>query len=212
MTNQILKTFVIFVLCFLVCPPITAQPEINIKELVLKSEVFNNTRSIRILLPPGYNKPANRNKKYPVFYFTDGLPAFDSPAWNVPGTVNDLWEKGLIREFIFVGIDNGGSTKEATNPVVDRASEYIPYPDPTWTSDPAPKPMGKMFPEFLFNEVMPLVKQSYRVKSGGAKYRPCRSILWWSCCFIYCHKLSRKNRICSYRKPLTPNWRRTAPC
>jgi hypothetical protein len=36
------------------------------------SKIFNNTRSIRVLLPPGYDAAANRSERYPVLYMLDG--------------------------------------------------------------------------------------------------------------------------------------------
>lgn len=145
---------------------VVSTPTPSIIELELESHVFDNTRTIRVLLPPGYHAKENEDRDYPVFYFTDGLAAFDAPAWNVPGVVTKLWEQENIQDFIFVGIDNGCSTQESTNPLVDRASEYLPYPDPTWTTSPLPEPKGQQFPAFLFDEVMPLVEGAVRAKTG----------------------------------------------
>ena len=44
----------------------------------LTSRIFNNTRSIRVLLPPGYDAPENRFKRYPVLYLLDGQNLFDA--------------------------------------------------------------------------------------------------------------------------------------
>ena len=129
--------------------------------LTLKSRVFENTRHLRVLLPPGYHAPANRDRRYPVCYFTDGIAAWD--AWAVPETANALWRHKKITELIFVAIDNGGSTRESTDPLRDRAGEYLPYPDQTWTEHP-PEPRGKRFPRFLFEEVLPLVNAEYRTR------------------------------------------------
>ncbi len=128
--------------------------------LSLTSRVFDNTRTIRILLPPGYHDPANAARRYPVFYFTDGVAAWH--GWGVPEVAQQLWDEGAIPHYIFVGIDNGGSTIESTEPARDRAEEYLPYPDPSWTESP-PEPRGQLFPAFLFDEVMPLVAESFRV-------------------------------------------------
>jgi len=130
----------------------------------LESRVFGNTRTIRVLLPPGYDDPENARRRHPVFYFTDGVAAWD--AWGVPQVAADLWSRKEIPEIIFVGIDNGGSTLESESPARDRAAEYLPYPDQTWTEDP-PVPRGQKFPEFLFEEVMPLVNERFRTKPDG---------------------------------------------
>jgi enterochelin esterase-like enzyme len=134
--------------------------------LTLHSTVFGNTRTLRVLTPPGYDDPANRDVRYPVFYFLDGIAAFD--AWGVPDVAGDLWSRAAIRPVIFVGIDNGGSTLESTNPARDRASEYLPYRDQSWTEPDAPRPRGDRLPSFLFVEVMPLINARYRTNTAPA--------------------------------------------
>ncbi len=132
----------------------------------LSSDIYGNTRTLRIVLPPSYHDPTHADRRYPVFYFTDGIAAME--AWGVAAEAEDLWRRREIQEVIFVCIDNGGSTSETTNPVLDRASEYIPYRDQTWTEPPIPEPRGHLFPAFLFDEVMPLIDNTYRTKTGAA--------------------------------------------
>lgn len=133
--------------------------------VTLDSRVFGNTRTLRVLLPPGYSAPQNRERRYPVFYFTDGVAAWD--AWGVPAVVKELWQMQAIPEFIFVGIDNGGSTRESKTPILDRASEYLPYPDQTWIES-SPEARGDRFPRFLFEDVVPRIAGVYRTLSSGA--------------------------------------------
>lgn len=133
------------------------------QEFELKSTVFGNTRTIRVLLPPGYFGAEQREHRYPVFYFTDGIAAWDE--WGVPDVVEELWEGKEIVEAIFIGIDSGGSTRESRDPSVDRANEYLPWADPSWTM-PRPEPEGERFPDFLFDEVMPEVNRRYRTAIG----------------------------------------------
>jgi enterochelin esterase-like enzyme len=133
--------------------------ETQSQTLTLFSKIYGNTRDIRVILPPSYFQKFQTEKRYPVFYFTDGVAAWG--MWGVPEVVEELWEDHKIPEMIFVGIDNGGSTQETENPVFDRASEYLPYPDQSWAA-PAPDPKGKRFPSFLFDEVMPLIDNTYR--------------------------------------------------
>jgi enterochelin esterase-like enzyme len=142
-------------------PPAGAQ-----SQLTLHSRVFRNTRQLRVLTPPGYGAPANRQTRYPVFYFLDGIAAFD--AWGVPPVAAELWSRNEIPPLLFVGIDNGGSTRESRNPVSDRASEYLPYPDPSWTTADAPLPRAALLPAFLFDEVMPLINARYRTRTEAA--------------------------------------------
>ncbi len=70
-------------ICFAVIP---AARAIDCKSTVsgdlrihsLASDIFNNTRSIRVLLPPGYDAAENRSKRYPVLYMLDGQNLFDA--------------------------------------------------------------------------------------------------------------------------------------
>jgi enterochelin esterase-like enzyme len=146
----------------LAAPAISAQ-EAEERTLTLKSTVFGNTRTLRVLLPPGYARRANDNTRYPVFYFTDGRAAWD--AWRVPSTFKNLWQRNAIPPWIIVGIDNGGSTVESKDPLRDRASEYLPYPDQSWQDAP-PTPRGDRFPTFLITEVIPLVDRTFRTNTG----------------------------------------------
>lgn len=138
----------------------------SIVEVTLRSEIFRNTRKLRVLLPPGYDDPRNRSVRYPVFYFLDGIAAFD--AWGVPQAALDLWSQQAIPLILFVGIDNGGSTLETTAPARDRASEYLPYPDQSWTTPDAPMPRGGLLPSFLFDEVVAAINARFRTNTDPA--------------------------------------------
>lgn len=131
--------------------------------LSLTSEVFDNTRKLRVLLPPGYYDSENAEKRYPVFYFTDGIAAWH--GWGLQEVAETLWQQEKIPSIIFVAIDNGGSTDKTSNPVRDRASEYLPYNDQSWVENP-PEPKGKLFPTFLFDEVVPLIDASFRTNGS----------------------------------------------
>jgi predicted alpha/beta superfamily hydrolase len=106
-----------------------------------------------------------------VFYFTDGIATFHGRQ--LDRIANRLVLSGRIPPTIFVGIDNGGSTRESKNPGSDRANEYLPYPD-DFLLPPVPNPQGKLFPAFLEEEVRPLVESRYRTSStigiAGASY------------------------------------------
>jgi predicted alpha/beta superfamily hydrolase len=139
--------------------------------LTLRSKIFANTRTVRVWLPPGYQEEAQRTHRYPVFYFTDGVAAFRGRQ--LDRVAEKLTKSGKIVPTIFVGIDNGGSTKESKDPGSDRANEYLPYPDDS-LQPPVPSPHGKLFPAFLETEVRPLVESRYRttdeVGLAGASY------------------------------------------
>src|SRR5687767_5050733 len=83
----------------------------------MASKVFNNTRAIRVLLPPGYSYAKN-TEHYPVLYLNDGAMVFK--RFDIQNTVHGLISAKAISPLIIVGIDNAGA---------DRANEYLPYPD-----------------------------------------------------------------------------------
>ena len=129
----------------------------------LESRVFGNTRTIRVLLPPGYDAPENRSRRYPVLYLLDGQNLFDAclsdvshEEWGVDETVYRLVAGQKIPPLIVVGVDHAGK---------DRAHEYLPYKDFVGGWDMA-EPAGKRFPEFLTGEIMPLVDGRYRTLPG----------------------------------------------
>lgn len=144
--------------------PAAAQSPPRTDTLSLHSETFHNTRLLRIWLPPGYDDPANKSKRYPVMYFTDGVAT--QHGRRLDSTAASLTAKGAIPPTVFVMIDNGGSTTTSRAPGRDRADEYLPYPDsPTSWDPPLPNPHGKLFPDFLENEVRPLVESKFRVRT-----------------------------------------------
>jgi len=142
------------------------------RTITLHSTVFNNTRSLRVWLPKNYDDPANLKKRYPVLYLNDGVMTFAQKGVNIATIVDGLVEKGEIPPIIVVGIDNGACTDKTTNQEVDRAYEFLPYPDtgfgPDNTYQPAPPdPHGKLYPRFLTEDVFPVVNQTLRTMTGA---------------------------------------------
>ncbi|MCX7055438.1 MAG: alpha/beta hydrolase-fold protein, partial [Proteobacteria bacterium] len=129
----------------------------------LKSAIFGNERTIRVLLPPGYGDAANKDRRYPVLYMLDGQNVFDAclsdvshHEWSVDETVQQLMAENKIPALIVVGVDHAGK---------DRAHEYLPYKDFVGNPD-MDEPAGKLFPDFMTREVMPLVDSHYRTLPG----------------------------------------------
>jgi predicted alpha/beta superfamily hydrolase len=132
------------------------------------SKVFGNSRTLRVLLPDGYDAPENRDRRYPVLYLADGQNLFDPATsvfgpseWRVDETVHQLVAEHQIGPLIVVGVDDAG--REA------RAHEYLPWPD-TAVAHEFPQydraPQGKHYPDFLLNEVMPYISAHYRTLNG----------------------------------------------
>lgn len=139
------------------------------------SRVFNNDRFLRVLLPPGYDLPAQRHSRYPVLYLSDGQDLFDpeastfhSGSWLLRNRMDKLYANAAIPPIIIVGIDNAGHQM--------RPNEYLPWPDNT-LRPPMPHPHGAEYPTFMVREVMPYIQKHFRTLSdakyvgiGGASY------------------------------------------
>lgn len=125
-----------------------------------RSRIFRNTRYLRAWLPPGYDDPANAERRYPVFYLNDGQnlfevsTAFTGVEWQVDETADRLIREGAVPPMIIVGIDNAGR---------DRIREYMPHR----SMNPVMlRVQGRHYPDFLMNEVMPFVEARYRAATG----------------------------------------------
>lgn len=124
----------------------------------LESRIFGNTRKLRVLVPAGYDDPANASRTWPVLYLHDGQNLFDPRTsyvgeWRVDEVVDSLVRAGTIAPMIVVGIDNAGR---------DRLREYLPYPEPQ-ISVQAGTLIGDRHPAFLVEEVLPFIEARYRV-------------------------------------------------
>lgn len=135
----------------------------TVETFELKSTVFDNTRTVRVFLPPGYSDAANRDRHYPVLYMFDGQNLFDAclaydhvHEWQVDESVTRLAGESKIEPLIVVGLDNAREK---------RAFEYLPWPDNI--QDPGgPATGGVRLPEFLIKEVMPVIEGRYRIAKG----------------------------------------------
>jgi predicted alpha/beta superfamily hydrolase len=125
-----------------------------------RSRVFRNTRMLRVWLPPRYDAPENSARLYPVLYLNDGQNLFDRTIafggveWQVDETADRLIRQEVIVPLIIVGIDNAQG---------ERIKEYLPFRS---FNPPILRPLGKRYPNFLINEVIPFVSERYRVARG----------------------------------------------
>ena len=125
-----------------------------------RSQIFRNTRMLRVWLPPRYDAPENAARHYPVFYLNDGQNLFDPAiafagvAWRVGETADRLIRQEVIPPLIVVGIDNTQA---------DRIKEYLPFRS---FHPPVLRPQGRRYPDFLVHEVMPFLYERYRIARG----------------------------------------------
>ena len=146
----------------------------QVASVPLASQVFGNTRAIRIYVPPGYHDDEHR--RYPVLYLNDGFAVFSPRGWNAPALVDSLVCAGAIRPIILIGIDNAASPPRSATPQRDRAAEYLPYRDSVFEPELI-TPLGDRYPAFLTLEVMALVDSVFRTVRapegrvvGGSSY------------------------------------------
>jgi predicted alpha/beta superfamily hydrolase len=107
-------------------------------------------RGLLVWLPPGYD--STRRKGYPVLYMHDGQNLFDRNTssfgneWKTDETADSLIRKGSIPPMIIVGINNTS----------DRMEEYTPGQK------------GKLYTDFIIDEVKPFIDRHYKTNSGRA--------------------------------------------
>src|ERR1044072_5239662 len=102
--------------CFIAVPAVraadcksTVNGDLRIQSLT--SKIFGNTRSIRVLLPSGYDAAENSKKRYPVLYMLDGQNLFDAclsdvshAEWQLDETIYRLIRENSVPERIVVGV------------------------------------------------------------------------------------------------------------
>lgn len=148
-------------------PTVTGTLEI----VSFTSRLFQNTRNLRVWLPPGYKDAANASQTYPVLYMLDARSLFDkctssNGEWQIDETLTRLIAQRAVPPLIVVGID--------ALPGEGRGFEYLPYKD-TISAPTSPEPNGKRFPDFLAADALPFIASRYRVKGppygiGGSSY------------------------------------------
>src|SRR5882757_4216306 len=83
------------------------EPVVIGKKLQIHSKVLNETRSLLIATPEGYDQEIDR---YPVLYLLDG----DENFVQTVGIVRSLAESGRIPPVLVVGVGNTERTRDLT--------------------------------------------------------------------------------------------------
>lgn len=124
------------------------------------SHILDNFRNIRVYLPPSYDKVAER--EYPVLYIHDGQNVFSAEnsysgqSWQLHKTTDALIKHNLIEEIIIVAVDNMEEK---------RLSEYA-HEDGSFKGEPV-KGRGEQYQAFIIEELIPFIKENFRVKLGA---------------------------------------------
>ncbi|MDQ2936895.1 MAG: esterase family protein [Acidobacteriota bacterium] len=91
-------------------------------EIELKSALLGRTTSYRILYPPTYQHPENREKRYPVIYLLHGLSGESANWLEKTGVAQYAMQYDLF--IVMVDGANGWYTDSATKPA-DKYESYI---------------------------------------------------------------------------------------
>lgn len=114
-------------------------------------------RSVRVLVPPGYDDDPNH--RYPVLYLQDGQNLFDRTTgfggleWGVDKVLLAAWAAGRLPPFLVVGIDNSS----------ERLCEYSPWPFHTDLFTAA-EGRGFVYADWLAQTLKPRVDQAFRTR------------------------------------------------
>jgi len=176
--KRLLITFFCHVLLFI---SIQAQDQIpnvvngKIERIANFRSEYVTSRNIDVWLPEGYSD-ANR---YSVLYMHDGQMLYDpnnswnKQAWNIDDVATELFKTNKVKNFIVVGIWNGGQTRHqdyfpqkpfeqmsktekdtvvAQLQRVDRTKEIF-------------KPQSDSYLKFIVNELKPFIEKKYSVSA-----------------------------------------------
>ncbi|MDX2220839.1 MAG: alpha/beta hydrolase-fold protein [Burkholderiales bacterium] len=140
----------------------------RVEEFRFDSRVFKNSRPVRVYVPPGYADRENANRSYPLMFVTDGNMAFRTSIPNIVTVADRAITAGRWPAMIIVGPFNGAGTDKSTHAGRDRAREFLPWPDQgfgpdRWYVPDPPDPIGKLYPQFLLDELSLEVRSRFRV-------------------------------------------------
>ena len=118
----------------------------------IASAKLKRSYDLYVKLPPGYDKPENAQRKYPVLYLTDGPYTFQVAS----GVTRVPFNHGTFEDFILVGL----SYAQGDDPVVSRERDLTPLVDRR--NKPNPTGGGPAYLDFIRDEAIPLIERTYR--------------------------------------------------
>lgn len=147
-----------------------------LQEEKIKSRHLGTHRTIRVYLPPSYDR--YRTRRYPVLYLHDGQNVFSSAgtnccfgwgSWELDRTVDELIAAGRMQEIIMVAVDNSRSRYQ------EYRGQAYPY-NKEELKELKRKPSGagdnthfENYAAFLIKELKPKIDRQYRTLTGAAQ-------------------------------------------
>ena len=117
----------------------------------LPTKHYPKPRRINVQLPPGYDDPENKDRRYPVLYLLDGGAGWQDFA-HIAGIVQLGGTWGISAPVILVGVESG-----------DRKAEFTqPSSDPGEQKDFPTHGKAETFRQFLVQDLKPAVDAAYR--------------------------------------------------
>lgn len=119
----------------------------------LTADANGRTYNLYVKLPPGYADAANKDRRYPVIYLTDGDYTFQVAS----GVTRLAHNAKKMRHAILVGLP----TALGEDGMVSRRRDLTP-----WVNEamPGPNGGGKAYVDFIKDQVLPLIDSSYRTE------------------------------------------------
>lgn len=124
----------------------------NSAVIPIRAKTSGRDYEIFVKTPPGYDKPQNAGRRYPVIYLTDGPYTFQVAS----GISRVPFSQGRFDEFVIVGL----SWAKGDAPADSRRRDLTPWRDPEIKGETGGGPAHFAF---LKDEVMPLVEGRYRI-------------------------------------------------
>lgn len=124
----------------------------NSAVIPIRSRASRRDYEIFVKTPPGYDKPQNAGRRYPVIYLTDGPYTFQVAS----GISRVPFSQARFDEFVIVGL----SWAKGDAPADSRRRDLTPWRDPQIKGETGGGPAHFAF---LKDEVMPLVEGRYRI-------------------------------------------------
>ena len=136
------------------------------------SSKFISDRNVEVWLPEGYNP----KKKYAVLYMHDGQMLFDAnttwnhQSWDVDDVSTKLMQEGKVKDFIVVGVWNGGKTRHADyfpqkpfESLMQDQKDYVTKQLQNTPNTEVFKPNSDNYLKFLIKELKPFIDKKYSV-------------------------------------------------
>jgi predicted alpha/beta superfamily hydrolase len=124
----------------------------NSAVLPLTDTASGRAYQVFVKTPPGYDKPENAGRRYPVIYMTDGPYTFQVAS----GLSRVPFNQGRFKEFVIVGVSWAQGEPAADS----RRRDLTPWRDPGRKDETGGGPAHL---RFLKDQVLPLVEGRYRI-------------------------------------------------